>query len=425
MSVEWHLSKYNLFANIPNSEQIGCVNLLKGTYSILSLEEAYLLHNNQINNYFIKQGFIVNYDELQALEFLSRKNCGITNTLFLTICPTMNCNFNCSYCFEKHRIGKMSMEIQDAIISFIKRIINNNRITKLKVTWFGGEPLLAVDVINSLSKKLIEFCNNENIQYNSNIVTNGYLLTQEIVDNFFENKITSYQITLDGIGEIHNKTRHLINNGPTFDKIISNLTNLKIKGTISIRHNLHKDNTKEVEPLKKYIKDLAKKSGNNIYYYTAFVRDNEYILEEENLDFVNSENYYYYEIDKKIKEINPYKGKYCGAQSLNSIAIDELGNLYNCWEDVSKTEYSFGRVEKWNINNPIGTANNPQIMIDYINTGGNIRDEECLNCVWLPICQGGCPHRRLFYNKECISCKNKPEEFVLKFIEFKQKQKNN
>ena len=121
MSEEWHLSKYNLFAKLPNSEQIGCVNLLKGTYAILSLEEAYLLHNNQKNDPFISKGFIVNYDEQQALHFLARKNCYSSRILNLTICPTMNCNFGCPYCFEKHRPGRMSEETQNIVLDFIKR----------------------------------------------------------------------------------------------------------------------------------------------------------------------------------------------------------------------------------------------------------------------------------------------------------------
>lgn len=423
MSEEWHISKYNLFAKIPNSEQIGCVNLLKGTCSTLSQEEVDKLNRGEVTERFVRQGFIVNYDELQALEFLSRKSCNMSNTLNLTICPTMNCNFDCPYCFEKHRPGKMSIEVQNAILNFVKKSIRINGIKNLKITWFGGEPLLAVDVIESLSRSLIEITNQAKVNYNAEIVTNGYLLTQEIVDKLFEAKIFRYQITLDGLEKAHNKTRHLINNGPTFNKIIENLTNIKFKGIINIRHNLYIDNIEEVKSLKEYVKDLAQKSKNNIQYYTAFTNSNDYALErKDSVNFLKLEDFYCYEIDRKIQDFHSYKENYCGAQTLNFIVIDELGNLYNCWEDAGRIEYSFGKIEKWDINNSIITADNPQILFNYINTGGPLKDKECLECVWLPICHGGCPHRRLFYNRECISCKNKPEEFVLKFISFRQKQ---
>ena len=423
MSEEWHISRYNLFAKIPNSEQIGCVNLLKGTCSTLSQEEVDKLNCGEVTERFVRQGFVVNYDELQALELLSRKYCGLSNILGLTICPTMNCNFDCPYCFEKHRTGKMSIEIQNGIINFVKKIIKINGIKNLKVTWFGGEPLLAMDVIESLSKSLIGVTSQERINYNADIITNGYLLTQEVADKLFEMKVNRYQITLDGLEELHNKTRHLINNGPTFKRIIENLTNIKFKGVINLRHNLYIDNIEEVKPLKEYVEELAKKSGNNIKYYPAFVSPNDYALErKDSINFLKIQDFSYYDIDRKIQELKPYNGSYCGAQGLNFIAIDELGNLYNCWEEAGRIEHSFGKIEKWDINNPIVTADNPQMLINYINTGGALKDEECLNCIWLPICQGGCPHKRLFYNKECVSYKDKPEEFVLNFISFRQKQ---
>lgn len=422
MSEEWHLSKYNLFAKLPNSEQIGCVNLLKGTYAILSLEEAYLLHNNHNYEDFIKKGFIVNYDEQQALEFLARKTCSSSKTLNLTICPTMNCNFNCPYCFEEHRLGRMSKETQNKLLNFIERSVSFINAQKISVTWFGGEPTLAIEVIDYLSKKIIELCNERKIQYNAVIVTNGYLLTQKMVDNFFKNKITDYQITLDGVDELHDKTRHLVNGWPTFERIIQNLSTLKIRGKINIRHNVYNDNIKDIESLKKYVQNLNKISGNNISYYSAIATNNDVALKKENqIDFLKSEEFCFIDLNKKIRKLNSYSAIYCGAQISNFIVIDELGNLYKCWEDAGNIKNSFGTVDKWNINNPIGSADNPQILINYINTGGALKDKECQECIWLPVCQGGCPHRILFYNKSCIPYKDKPEEFVQKFIEFKEK----
>lgn len=420
---EWHLSKYNLFAEIPNTNQVGCVNLLRGSCSIMTSEEASKLKSGVLSKHFIDQGYIINYDETEALEFLSRKSCGFSKTLTLTICPTMGCNFDCPYCFEKHRTGKMSLEIQNKVVNFVKKIIAKGGIKTIHVTWFGGEPLLAVDVIESLSEKLLEIANQKNIYYDADIVTNGYLLTQQIADMFLRVKINKCQITLDGIGEGHDKTRHLVNNGPTFNKIVDNLTNIKFRINISIRHNVYADNTNEIEPLKKLVQEIIKKSGNNLYYYSAFTNDADSAMErEKTINYLNIEDFYSYEINRKIQSFQAYNGTYCGAHTLTFIVIDELGNLYKCWEDLGRIENSFGRVEFWDISNPLATSKNPQILIKYINTGGAIRDKECLDCIWLPTCQGGCPHRRLFYDKVCISYKNKPEEFVLKYIKYRQQQ---
>ena len=425
MSEEWHLSKYNLFAKIPNSEQIGCVNLLTGTYALLSYEDTLKLYSGEDIEKFIQLGFIVNYNETDGLQFLSRKSCKSSNILSLTICPTLNCNFNCPYCFEKHRRKKMSKKVQNDILNFIERTIRFTKVDKIYITWFGGEPLLAYDVIDSLSQRMIELANKWKIQYSASIVTNGFLLTQKIVDMLYKNKVMSYQITLDGTKKTHDKTRHLIGNKPTFDKIINNLKNIKINGNINIRHNLCNNNIEEVEELKKIINEISKISGNKLNYYTAFATNNEIAMENnEQVEFLDAEEYNNYEIDKKIRKISPYSGSYCGAQTINFIVIDELGNLYKCWEDAGKIKHSYGKIERWNINNPIPTADNPQILIDYINTAGAFKDEECQNCIWLPICQGGCPQRRLFYNKQCVPYKDNPDDFVIKYLEIR-KNKNN
>ncbi len=42
---------------------------------------------------------IANFDELAVIEARSRAITGFSNTLSLTICPTMGCNFDCPYCF--------------------------------------------------------------------------------------------------------------------------------------------------------------------------------------------------------------------------------------------------------------------------------------------------------------------------------------
>ena len=42
-----------------------------------------------------------------------------------------------------------------------------------------------------------------------------------------------------------------------------------------------------------------------------------------------------------------------------------------------------------------------------------IADEECRECVWLPMCVGGCPHKRLFDERQCVAFRNDPEKYVL------------
>lgn len=40
-------------------------------------------------------------------------------------------------------------------------------------------------------------------------------------------------------------------------------------------------------------------------------------------------------------------------------------------------------------------------------------DAECAECVWLPMCVGGCPHKRLFATRQCVAFRDNPQSYVL------------
>ncbi len=102
----------------------------------------------------IKGKFVCNesFDELLYLKnkYLASKYG--SSVLELTIIPTLECNFSCPYCFVDKQPGKMSREVQDDIIRYVSRRIGG--IEALRISYFGGEPLLAMDEIENLSKKL-------------------------------------------------------------------------------------------------------------------------------------------------------------------------------------------------------------------------------------------------------------------------------
>ncbi|MBQ7613961.1 MAG: SPASM domain-containing protein [Butyrivibrio sp.] len=55
---------------------------------------------------------------------------------------------------------------------------------------------------------------------------------------------------------------------------------------------------------------------------------------------------------------------------------------------------------------------------------GRLIDEKCRECVWLPICAGGCPVRRIVYgNPQCIEFRDNPERFILELYQHYLKEK--
>ena len=89
----WHVSKYNIYARIPDSQKFVVLNLIRGICEAYSFVELCLLNdaetlpeNHPILERFKKSGFIANYDELEALKAMGRLASRGGNSVLLTIC---------------------------------------------------------------------------------------------------------------------------------------------------------------------------------------------------------------------------------------------------------------------------------------------------------------------------------------------------
>jgi uncharacterized protein len=417
----WHVSRYNLSAQVPGTKLVAIANLFKGNCAEYTPIELYLLsvleeldENHPIIERFAKRGIIANFDERAALEVMGRAACATPHAVGLTICPTMGCNFDCPYCFENHYAGKMSAEVQDDVVALAERMLEASGGKDLHVTWFGGEPLLAPDIIESLSERLMALAEARGGEYSAGIITNGYLLTQDIVDMLDRCKVASVQVTIDGMGATHDATRRLANGGPTFERITSNLRDLKIPCKVHIRHNVHEGNRSEMDELEAFIGKLAEESGNALHYYPAPVTGSETADDRgEQVGLLCGSNESEVGIRQEAGRFSCGRGHYCGAHSVWSVGIDASGNLQKCWEAVDKPEISFGTAHDWDPKDPLASASKPDNLTMFLNTASPVPDEECRECVWLPSCIGGCPYKRLFATRQCVAFRDNPTAYVL------------
>ncbi|ETP73817.1 radical SAM additional 4Fe4S-binding domain-containing protein [Lachnospiraceae bacterium JC7] len=411
----WKLSRYNLSMQVSEGGYL-IANLVTGSCAVYSSLEAYLLsvferlsEDHPMIKRFSERGLIVNYDELSAIESRSRLAMGITDAVNLTICPTLSCNFNCPYCFENHLQGKMSEKVQDDVVALTRRMLERSRAKKLRVTWFGGEPLLAPEIIESLSKLLISLSEEYGADYKASIVTNGYFLNKENVDMLSRVKVGQAQVTLDGVGSAHDRTRHLTNGGGSFDVITENLRN-PLPLSVTVRYNVSADNVEELEELKEYVEKLASDSGNKLTFIPDLVHKSIAADKRgEEVRLLEGDKAAYIEAcGKRVSN----QGNYCGAQRFWSVCIDEKGRLYKCWESVGMEDMSFGTAGKWDPANSLQTADNHDLLTAFINTAPPSNDDECRACIWFPHCLGGDPNQRLFIKRRCPAYKERPGIFL-------------
>ena len=417
----WHLSRYNLTIPNPDGEGVLIANTYKSKCSAYTPLECYLLsvleeldEDHPMIRRFYQRGVITRLDERAMLEARGRvSSCG-RNRVSMTICPTMGCNFDCPYCFENHRSGRMSEQVQDDVVALAGRLLEAAKAGQLTITWFGGEPLLATDIIAALSERLKAVAAEHGAEYHAGIITNGYLLSQETADLLGRASVEKAQITLDGLGHRHDATRHLAGGGPTFDRIVENLRTVKLPFAVRIRHNVDADNLQERKPLEGFIEELSRESGNELLYYPAVVQDSEAAARRDSrVDVLGDSSACEIDILRDTKTAEKTRAHYCGANMLYNIGVDDRGNLQKCWEDVDKPERSFGRASVWDPAMPFRTADYPDRLTRYLNTAPPLDDPECRECVWLPVCLGGCPSRRLYSCRACVTYRNEPEKYVL------------
>lgn len=370
----------------------------KKTYEILSAVKndihsvSSLLSQDDINRLKKKKVLVQDNEDdnyLGMLRYRKQLQSYTSKTLGMVICPTLSCNFACPYCYE-HNLPKsvMKPQTQQQMVDFI----NSHSFGKENITlnWHGGEPLVAFKTMQQIYS-ILEKQSKLPIGHSS-MVSNGYLLTEEICKYLEEKKLDYIQITIDGNKNTHDRTRVLKNGGSSFDRIIENIdmaTELMPNCRIGVRTNIGRDNMDEYVDL--YHQLTRRWKDKNCTIYHAYVLDNGIntgkekrcaleltTKEKNNLEVMLAQNGIR---DKKSLFPKIDSGTYT-CMDCDAFVIAPDGTLYKCWADVGIKERAIGSLAS-------GVTNN-KIVSQFMVGTDKFADTRCLNCGFLPICDGGC-----------------------------------
>ncbi len=175
-------------------------------------------------------------DEVEQVRALIRSVDEDDTCFHLHINPTVDCNFRCWYCYENHvRGSKMSEDTRTAVQRLISNIVaGHHELQVFDLSFFGGEPLMYFSsVVRPLMDHLETVCQERDIVPSFQFTTNGYLLSDKMV-RYFEGKNVTFQITLDGYRDHHDKTRFPAAGVGSFDRIVSHIKTLARHGHIVV-----------------------------------------------------------------------------------------------------------------------------------------------------------------------------------------------
>lgn len=176
--------------------------------------------------------------------------------LELIILPTEQCNFRCIYCYEDFSIGRMQPET----IAGIKAILDKRcpNLSYLNLSWFGGEPLVAKNIVLDISEYALSFVSKySHLHYSGEMTTNAYLLDLNTASALANVGVTKYQISLDGPRKIHDQSRIRADGKSTFERIWTNLLAIRDSSLpvyINLRLHFTADTFQLLDPLLEDIK---------------------------------------------------------------------------------------------------------------------------------------------------------------------------
>jgi uncharacterized protein len=190
-------------------------------------------------------GFLVpdRASERQRLDDFFRDVREDTTHVKLTVLTTLQCNFACDYCIQGDHgdhnkfADKMSLETAARACAWAEERLDALRPKTFTLTFFGGEPLLNMPVVYYMAERMWHACDARGVAFTHSLITNGLLLTEEIVDRLTPYGLGGVKITLDGDRDTHNRMRPLRGGQGTFDRIMRNVSAVAGKCRISIGGN--------------------------------------------------------------------------------------------------------------------------------------------------------------------------------------------
>jgi uncharacterized protein len=346
------------------------------------------------------------FDELAYIRYRYQEERFEQTQFGLVIAPTLACNFRCHYCFENKSDCTLSTNAQNRLLQLVAA--NLPKYHELHVQWFGGEPLLSLDILHSLSQAFLALSEAAQCSYGATLVTNGELLTPEVSHELAELGVQKVQITLDGMRELHDRTRYSKPGIGSFDTILDNLRNASGCFYVSVRVHVAPYSVPSIHALLDYLAKIELQPCIAELYFaplfnyrtgrsaSPFVSDGKRFMTSADFASVQTELLNHAaSCDFPTSDFLDASYGLCTAVRAHTLVVNADGNLFKCYLDVGDTTEEIGNLI-------VGPQPRQSLLkwLDY----EFWEDVECCNCQFLPICQGGCPKQSLSGATKDVIC---------------------
>jgi uncharacterized protein len=402
-------SRYNLMVDLKDGGAV-LYNCLRGSLTSWEAEEVPDLRDllarpepvasSLIWPVLIEQGNVIP-DDVDELEIVrQRRRAGVTdpNRLDVIVLPTLQCNFACGYCYETPRGSAMTEETERHLTAWLDTSIPQYRLVLLH--WFGGEPLLCSDTVARVTERAREAASRAGtgVIVSPHVTTNGHLLDAALARRLVDVGLFDYQITIDGPPDVHDAARPMRGGGPTFDRVFTNMVGAlrcDERVTVSMRTNFNHTNIDRIPELLEMVpEDLRPRV--RVVFEPVFGDCSVNAADNLIADDIATTLERYREVARKsgynvsgaVAALETGKLVYCYAEREHQVVIAANGDVFKCsvcnFEPAERVGrlVAGGRIER-----------DEEQWARWVNP--DQIEEKCLDCIYLPLCMGGCRKTRL------------------------------
>lgn len=338
----------------------------------------------------------------------------------LTLVVSQSCNMACKYCYLSDLLKQNEMMDWDVAKKSIDFFFSHSK-NNIHISFFGGEPLLNFKLIEKSVQYASSLATSEGKYLSFDIITNGTIANQNIVD-FFKEFGFDVGISLDGPKFIHDSLRIFPNGEGTFDVILKNIEKYysQISSTNRIRFHiaLHYPFYKYVSQLYDFFVDLEKKYKISFNRFGKINTVDSREMFKDTLshfdDFIDMTAIYFkkvFEECESLKSLSPIFEKIrvspqfltileykkpqekslCGS-GVKLLMVYPNGKIGGC----RQLDPSFFPKAIWGDINFLHNINEENRLEPYYS---NIKASERCNVCWLKnVCGGSCPAMNYYYN---------------------------
>ena len=386
-----------------------------------------LVGENVTQDELCEGGFLAKDDADEEKLLASRFLKDMNETSFLTLCiaPTMACNLRCIYCYEEHEAIRMSSAVEDAIVRFVQQRYNLFGFRDLEIIWYGGEPVLELARMESLSRRLMDWCSEQDICYHASITTNATLVDEATAQRLTNMGIASAMPTLDGCESHHNIRRPTAGKAGSYHETFDGIKALAAAGiNVGVNLNLGWDTIDDYRILSSKVNRLP-----GCALYPSHLRNygnwcvgcgegcscSPTCIPNDTPSLMSREAYAK-QLFEFYRESNPSAGAiaeslrskraFCHGKMASYFVIDPEGYTYRCDGHMRDPRYRL-----FNILDSNAKLEWPEEIDLYQ------RNPRCKGCAVMPLCLGDCDWEWGMFKENCSALKYTLEDYVRLLIE--------